>query len=337
MERRKRQIYWAVGTFLIVLLYSITAVVFLKNGSEEKKRHSVKEEKKITFISPLRWDLCAKGIEDAMKSSDIDIKHIMFSKLDGSKQIDAIRSAIYAGVDGIITAGMEEDDEFVQVIDEAWEKDIPLVLIDTDIPKSRRICYVGTDNYSAGMQAGNDMIDAAGEKELRVAVVVSNLVSSNQKERVRGFEDILTNIDNISVETILEGQSNDILIRTMVTDLLKKDDQINAFYLAEGHASSVVGEVLEELDLDREFTIVSFGISDYAIEKVRDGSYFSNFYQQFYEMGYQAAECLLLYYEGEKLPGDIVYTEVQDIRKEQAGEMSGVTKKEEEIVWQTYY
>ena len=55
MERRKRQIYWAVGTFLIVLLYSITAVVFLKNGSEEKKRHSVKEEKKITFISPLRW------------------------------------------------------------------------------------------------------------------------------------------------------------------------------------------------------------------------------------------------------------------------------------------
>ena len=103
-------------------------------------------ERRFTFISPLKWDYTALGMEEAAREQNASMKYVYFDRLDTQRQVEAIREAILSEVDGIITAGMEDSEELYQVIDEAKEAGIPLVLVDNDLKDSSRICFVGTDN-----------------------------------------------------------------------------------------------------------------------------------------------------------------------------------------------
>ncbi|HQK94489.1 MAG TPA: substrate-binding domain-containing protein, partial [Armatimonadota bacterium] len=49
-------------------------------------------------------------------------------------------------------------------IDRAIEEGINVICIDTDSPKSRRLAYVGTSNYQAGVMGAHIMAKALGAK-----------------------------------------------------------------------------------------------------------------------------------------------------------------------------
>ena len=89
-------------------------------------------------------------------------------------QVDAIQKAIYSKVNGIITAGTNSSPELIEVINAAVKEEIPVVLVNSDIPSSDRTCYVGTDNYEAGRMAGVDMAEATGKKA-KIGVIVSKM------------------------------------------------------------------------------------------------------------------------------------------------------------------
>ena len=67
---------------------------------------------------------------------------------------------IRASVDGIIVTG-DDEEETVELIDEAVDAGIPVVTILSDCIESRRQCFVGSNNYNIGQEYGRQILKHA--------------------------------------------------------------------------------------------------------------------------------------------------------------------------------
>jgi ribose transport system substrate-binding protein len=67
---------------------------------------------------------------------------------------------------------------------------VPLITQDNDAPDTKRVCYIGTDNYVAGKAAG-DLVKEAMPEGGTVAIFVGVPDALNAQERTRGVLDAL--------------------------------------------------------------------------------------------------------------------------------------------------
>jgi LacI family transcriptional regulator len=105
---------------------------------------------------------------------------------------------------GIIMTG--PDTEHVRTaIDAVAEAGIPVVTINSDVPGSRRLCFVGQDLYKSGVLAAELMGKLTGDVG-RVVAVTGNLQFQAHRDRIAGFKDGLNRwATHLDIE-VREGQ-----------------------------------------------------------------------------------------------------------------------------------
>ena len=160
--------YITLVIFNVIMVVCAAKLLFSQNNENHTLAY------RFTFVSPLIWDETANGITVADEELGTNTKCIGFKSMNEQGQVDAIQKAIYSKVNGIITAGTNSSPELIEVINAAVKEEIPVVLVNSDIPSSDRTCYVGTDNYEAGRMAGEDMAEATGKKA-KIGVIVSKM------------------------------------------------------------------------------------------------------------------------------------------------------------------
>ncbi len=105
------------------------------------------------------WKKVKQGAKSFLSLLDgrvVNIKWHETSVHDEVKEQEIMKSVLANAVDGIgITP---YDPEILRtLIDEAVKADIPVVTLNTDSPKSRRLCYIEQDPISASRIAGEIM------------------------------------------------------------------------------------------------------------------------------------------------------------------------------------
>lgn len=281
-----------------------------------------------TFVCPLTWTILASGIKDADKEFGTDTKLVGCSHLDPALQIQALETAICSNPDGIITAGIEENDELSAVLLKAAKKGIPVVLVDSDLPESKRICYIGTDNIKAGQLAGCDLYKATGGKA-KIGVIASSLTAPNQYQRLTGFKDEISRYPDLSLECVIQCESSRLLLNEKIPQMLKEHPDINALFCMEGYSSDMTGKILKQLGKPYcDIPVVSFDIVTPSFQYVEEGTYYSIIAQSPYEQGYLAVSKLVDYLNGKPVES-ICYTDSFSIKKEDL-------KNEVNIEYETY-
>ena len=108
---------------------------------------------------------------------------------DVSQQIQVMEDLINQKVDGI-AIGPCDSEALTPYIDKAVDAGIPVLCFDTDAPDSKRVGYVGTDNYEAGRAMGEELgkaLDGKGSVICETGVVSqAGLIA-----RLEGVEDVL--------------------------------------------------------------------------------------------------------------------------------------------------
>ena len=77
-----------------------------------------------------------------------------------------------------------------QVINEAAQRGIKIVVIDSDVNSDQVSCRIGTDNVEAGRQAAQAALHT-DEEELYVGIVNYDVNSANGQQREQGFREIM--------------------------------------------------------------------------------------------------------------------------------------------------
>ncbi len=241
------------------------------------------------------------------------------SALD-DEHLRILKKAAAAKVDGIITQGLTEA-EFVPVINEITDKNIPVVTIDTDAPTSRRVAYVGTDNYYAGFLAGRALAEDTKGKAT-VAIITGSLTAAHQQLRVRGFEDAVRQEKGIRIVAIEESHITRVQAAEKAYTILKKHPDVNAFYGTSALDAIGVAKVVEQFHREQKTYIIGFDTLPETIRYLQKGTIAATVVQEPYEMGYKAVKMMAEIVAGRDVPA-VTNTETKVIRKKDLLSITG--------------
>jgi LacI family transcriptional regulator len=147
--------------------------------------------------------------------------------------LDKIRTR---GSHGVIVKAPDTD-LVAEAIDRLTAEGIPVVTFVTDVPRSRRVGYVGIDNRDAGATAAYLIEEWLGDSRASVLVTLSSNAFRGEEEREMGFRGEMRRAlggAGRAVVEIAESEGLDATIEQLVLDALDRDPTIGAVYSIGG-------------------------------------------------------------------------------------------------------
>lgn len=167
------------------------------------------------------WEAIYQGALEKGKEQEVYVERIGSNLTVNYSLKDLMRIAIAAKVDGIIIEPNGEED-ITDLINQAVEKEIPVVTVLKDAPESSRISFVGINSYNQGQTYGKQVLEVVGEEKRKVTVLLNsdnkdtsqNIIYSTIREMVSG--------SNVEVESAIVNTqstfSSEEDIRNLIRD-----------------------------------------------------------------------------------------------------------------------
>jgi ribose transport system substrate-binding protein len=175
-------------------------------------------------------------------------------------------------------------------IDAAIDQGIPVITIDSDAPGSKRLTFIGTNNFEAGVMGGK--VAAEHLKGKGNVVVYTIPGQANMEERLRGYQSVFSGHPGIKiVETVnIKGDVRVAFDRTM--EMLEKSKTLpDAFVCMGAVACKGVAEVLDRKQVKGK-VVVAMDTEEETLEWVQKGLIQATIAQKPFTMGYYGLKAL---------------------------------------------
>jgi ribose transport system substrate-binding protein len=130
------------------------------------------------------WNVAAAGAKAGAKEFNAEVEVLFPKDLPDQKRM--IEGLLARGIDGIAISPIDATNQ-VGFIDQA-AKETKVITHDSDAPGSKRLCFVGMDNYSAGRAAGKLVKEALPDGG-KIMIFVGRLEQLNAQQRRQGVID----------------------------------------------------------------------------------------------------------------------------------------------------
>jgi len=273
---------------LKVLLFIMAVVIFtFSSGCKTEEVHFGVLGKS---IGPY-WEVVKKGAEDAGGELNVKVTVFLPQKEDIPKQVETVETWISMGFKGMAIAPSDPE-ALVSPINSAMERNIPVLTIDTDSPNSNRICYIGTDNYTAGKVAGEKMAEILRGKG-KVAIATGSLTAMNSLERMKGFRDAIKEYPEIEIvkPILCDNEETSKAVELAETAILNNPD-LDAFFGVYVFNGPSAAKAVESAGKEGEIHIVSFDVTDEHLNLINEGLIDATIAQKQYMMGYEGVKII---------------------------------------------
>ncbi len=232
-----------------------------------------------------------KGVEAATAECKVYgvrvICHVL-SKMEVAQQHAVIKSFEAQGVSALVLAPLNLP-KITKAVNELVAKNIPVITINTDLPNSKRACFVGQDHIAGGKTAAELMGKLLAQKG-EVAVMTSSLKVLAHKQRVLGFcDEIKSEYKNVSIVEIAENSDEDALLYSKSKALLIKHPNLRGIYLT---GDSILGLKKALTELNKKIKIVTFDTTPEKIKLIKENIIDFTIDQNPFEQGYRPIKLL---------------------------------------------
>ena len=176
------------------VLVPLTSCTSPQHGPEEKYFLIA------TNIKVPYWQTAQAGLNRAGAQLQVRTEFVGPDTYDPKAQHDEFQRVLKQKPTGIlISAG---DPKLMQPdIDAAIAQGVPVITIDSDADSSKRLLFIGTDNYKAGMMGGEVVAKHLNGKGNVVIYTMPEQANLNQ--RLRGYQEALAAVDGaVSASTV---------------------------------------------------------------------------------------------------------------------------------------
>jgi ribose transport system substrate-binding protein len=282
------------------------------------------------------WIIAEKGAMDAGKEFDADVT-VRMPPNGVEDQKRMCQDLLVQGIQGIAISPIDSANQG-DLLDEIAESSI-LITHDSDAPESKRLCYVGMDNYSAGRMCGQLVKEAMPEGG-SVMIFVGRLGQANAQLRRQGVIDELLdrsedstryddpNAGEIKGEkyTILGTETDDFdfgKAKAKAQDSISKYPNLGCMVGLFAYNPPLILDAVREAGKVGKIKIVSFDEDDRSLEGIVDGSIYGTTVQNPYMYGHKSVEILAALAKGDKsvIPeGGVINIPARNIRKDNVDE-----------------
>jgi ribose transport system substrate-binding protein len=188
------------------------------------------------------WKAAGAGFANASSQYKVRSDFSGPPNYDTKAERDALDQAVQKKATGILLA-VTDPALLKDSIDKAVAAGIPVVTIDSDAPASKRLFFIGTNNYQAGFTGGQRL---AQELKGKGNVVVFSMPDQpNLQDRLRGYKDALVKTPDIKITRVVDIQGDPRIAFDTTTQIIGKErDKVDAFVCLEAQSGKEVAGVL---------------------------------------------------------------------------------------------
>lgn len=231
------------------------------------------------------WDYINQGAADMAAAMGVNYFWDAPEERNVYKQIDIINRAVEVGADAMLIAA-DDPKRMSGVIEDAKAKGVKVIYVDSPAYEEA-ITTLATDNYEAGVRAGETMIsilDSMGISKGSIGII-GYAEKANTELRESGFRDTLARDERFNVlETINTARGDAIEAQEAAERLIYDNEDLVALFGTNEGTSIGVGNAIKENE--NRYIGVGFDQTDVMMELLREGSLKAIIVQNPYSMGY---------------------------------------------------
>jgi ribose transport system substrate-binding protein len=270
-----------------LFLFSILLFPLISCGS----RHDADEKYYLisTNLQVPYWKTAGAGFMQAASQLKVRAEFAGPDSYDAKAQQQAFQQAVQQKATGILISVADpklmKDD-----IDRAIGAGIPVVTVDSDAPSSKRLFFIGTNNYQAGLMGGQRL---AQELKNKGNVVVFTMPSqANLEERLRGYRDGLEKNAQVKIVRVVDIQGDPRIAFDTTTAIIGKErDKVEAFVCLEAQAGKEVATVISNNGVKNK-VIMAFDTDPDTLDWIQKGVIAATISQKPYSMSFVGLKML---------------------------------------------
>jgi ribose transport system substrate-binding protein len=236
------------------------------------------------------WQSAGAGLRRATGQFQVKSEFLGPDSYDPQGEATEFRRAAAAKPAGILVS-VADPNVMKPEIDAAIAAGIPVITIDSDAPESKRLLFIGTNNYRAGTMGAQVAVKRLNGKGN--VVFFSMPGQPNLDERLRGYKDIFANSPAIKIIDVvnIKGDSRIAFDKTEEYLGKKGKDKIDAFICLEASAPKDVAEVVRRSHAtDR--VLIAMDTEKETLDGIKDGTIAATIAQKPFTMSFVGVHIL---------------------------------------------
>lgn len=283
------------GSLLAVLMLAFVAGC-KESGSQGVNTQAAKKDEapapkvaKLAFVTNNAsefWKISTAGIRKYERESKVQVDIKMPPNGTTGEQNEILENLASQGYDAIAVSAIAPSDQ-VPVLDKVAAKS-KLITFDSDAPKSKRLLYIGTNNYEAGKALGKEIVKLLPNGG-KMAVFVGTLSADNAKQRFQGIEDAIKG-HKIEIVDKREDNTDRAKARSNVEDIVNAHSDLNLVAGLWSYNGPAIHAALEALGKKGQVKAAVFDEEDGTLDGIAAGTIAVTVVQKPFEFGYQSAK-----------------------------------------------
>jgi ribose transport system substrate-binding protein len=235
------------------------------------------------------WKAAGAGFNNAAGVFKVRTDFTGPQNFDPKAERDALDQAVQKKATGILL-DVTDASLLKDSIDKAMAAGIPVVTIDSDAPASKRLFFIGTNNYQAGFTGGQRLTQ---ELKGKGNVVVFTMPDQpNLQDRLRGYKDALAASPNIKVTRVVDIQGDPRIAFDTTTQIVGKErDKVDAFVCLEAQSGKEVAGVLNSYHVTGK-VVMAMDTDPETLDAIQKGVIAATIAQKPYTMAYVGMQML---------------------------------------------
>lgn len=270
------------GVALVAFSFSLTNCTAPQHAVDEKY-YLVSNNLTVPY-----WQDARAGIGRAGAQLQVKVDVVGPDTYDPKAERDQLRETLTKKPTGIaISAG--DANLMKPEIDSAIAQGIPVVTIDADSPTSKRLMFIGTDNYKVGNTGAKVVADKLHGKGN--VVVYTNPEQANLKERLRGYNDTFADYPQIKVAEVVDMKGDPRIAFDHTMEIVEKNGKVDAFVSLVSTAGPEIASVLERKNITGK-VVVAMDTDSHVLEGIQKGLISATIGQKPFTMAFLAVKVL---------------------------------------------
>ena len=260
----------------------------------------------------------------AKEYGNVDILWNAPSSADQLKQKEIIESAITQHVDGIAISALNGD-FLTETINKAVDAGIPVVMWDSDAPKSKRFAFYGVDDLASGRILGEQAVRLLNGKG-KVAIITS-LGATNLQRRLDGLKEALAKAPAIQIVEVYDIKEDAVRCAELIATGTNRYPDLAA-WLAVGGWPIFTRNATAAVD-PAKTKVISFDTIQPGLDLLREGKVTVLLGQKYFGWGSESVKLLYDYKHGKLPSSPIIDSGVDVVTRENVDDYASKWKKME--------
>jgi len=275
-------------TKLATYLLALATLSWMSVGASACRRGSSKTVKLafVTNNTSAFWNIAAAGVHKYEQEGkvQVDVKLPPNGTLDEQNQI--LQNLSSQGYDAIAVSSIAPNDQITQLNDIAGRTH--LLTFDSDAAKSKRLLYIGTNNYAAGKVLGGEIVKLL-PKGGKIAVFVGTFAADNAAQREKGIEDAIAG-HGIEIVDKREDNTDRARARSNVEDIVNARRDLSMVVGLYNYNGSAIAAALEGLGKKGSVLAAVFDEDEGTLDGIAQGAIQVTVVQKPFMFGYLASK-----------------------------------------------